>query len=373
MNKRIIKFVMILLVFGALLIANKTVKAEITLASNSKSACLVEPSTLEVLYEKDAHAKRFPASMTKVMSIKIILDHYSKGSFSMDDMVTTSEYASHMGGSQIFLSVNEQMKVSDLLKSVIIASANDACVALADFVAGSEKAFVALMNEEALKMGLKNTHFANATGLPIDNHYTSAYDMAVMSSHLLNLYGDIVLPISSRYEDFVREGTEKQFWLVNTNKLIRFVEGIDGLKTGWTSAAGYCLTATMKKDNMRLVAVCMGCETPQKRNSDIVELLNYGMANYEVVNLFKKGEKIVERENIMSNPNIYHLGVEKDVNLLKKKNCEVPKVTTKIKEDAMEIYLDDKLYSEVKLEILEPITKTSFLEIFFNLTKQMFG
>lgn len=373
MNKKIIKFFLVLLVFLFLLITNKTIKAEASYASNSKSACLVEPGTLEVLYEKDAHTKRFPASMTKVMSIKIILDHYSKGSFSMDDMVTTSEYASHMGGSQIFLAVNEKMKVADLLKSVIIASANDACVALAEYVAGSEKDFVSLMNEETKKMGLKNTHFENVTGLPIDNHYTTAYDMAIMSSKLLNLYADIVLPISSKYEDFVRVGTEKQFWLVNTNKLIRFVEGIDGLKTGWTTLAGYCLTATMKKNDLRLVAVCMGCETPQKRNSDIVELLNYGMSNYEIVNLFKKGDIIKELTNINTTPNTYHLVIPNDINILKKKNKELGIVDTKIKNEKLEIYIDNQLYQEVDLEISENLEKASFLEIFFNLIKQMFG
>ena len=373
MNKKIIKTLLVLLVFMTLILVNKPVKAAPNLANNAKSACLLEPSTLEVLYEKDAHSKRFPASMTKIMSIKIILDHYRKGSFTMDDLVTTSEYASHMGGSQIFLAINEQMKVSDLLKSVIIASANDACVALAEYVSGSEEAFVALMNQEALNMGLKNTRFANCTGLPVDNHYTSAYDMAVMASRLLNLHGDIVLPISSQYEDFVREGTPKQFWLVNTNKLIRYVKGIDGLKTGWTEKAGYCLTATMKKDDLRLVAVCMGCESPQKRNSDIVELLNYGMSNYETVNLFKKGTIIKELENINTTPNVYHLVLDRDINLLKKKNTPIGEIRTEIIDNKLQVYLDNELYQEVDLVTKEVLEKASFLEIFFNLIKQMFG
>lgn len=367
--------VLILSLFVSLIFVNNNtiVKASVTLASNSASACLLEPTTLEVLYEKEAHIRRFPASMTKVMSIKIILDHYKKGSFKMTDMVRASEYASHMGGSQIFLSVNEQMSVNDLLKSVIIASANDACVALAEYVSGSEASFVELMNKEVINMGLKNTHFENATGLPVDNHYTSAYDMAVMSSYLLNEHGDVVLPISSRYEDFVREGTEKQFWLVNTNKLIRYVEGIDGLKTGWTDKAGYCLTATMKKDDMRLIAVSMGCESPKKRNSDIVELLNYGMSNYEIVNLFKKGEVVKELESINKTPNIYHLVVNGDVNVVKKKNAPSKNVTTEIKDDKMLVYLDNELYQKVELVIKEPLEKASFLEIFFNLIKQLFG
>jgi D-alanyl-D-alanine carboxypeptidase (penicillin-binding protein 5/6) len=349
------------------------VKANIGLANNSKSACLLEPSTLDVLYEKNSDSKLFPASMTKIMSIKIILDHYTKGSFTMDDMVTTSDYASSMGGSQIFLSIGEKMSVGDLLKSVIIASANDACVALSEFVAGSEESFVELMNKEVEKMGLTNTHFANCTGLPIDNHYTSSYDMAVIASHLLNNYGDIVLPISSKYEDFVREGTEKQFWLVNTNKLIRYMDGIDGLKTGWTEKAGYCLTATMKKNGMRLIAVSMGCESPKKRNSDIVELLNYGMSNYELVTLFKKGDVVKELENINTTPNIYHLILDKDVNLLKKKNVGLGNITSEVVDQKFRIYLDNELYKEVDLIVSEKLMKSSFLEIFFNLIKQMFG
>ena len=373
MFKKILKIIVCLLMFMTLMITNNLVKAEVALANNSKSACLLEPSTLGVLYEKNASTRLFPASMTKIMSIKVILDHYAKGSFTMDDMVTTSNYASSMGGSQIFLSVGEKMCVSDLLKSLIIASANDACVALAEFVSGTEAAFVDLMNKEAINLGLKNTHFANCTGLPINNHYTSAYDMAVIASHLLNLYGDIVLPISSRYEDFVREGTTKQFWLVNTNKLVRYIEGIDGLKTGWTVEAGYCLTATMKKDGMRLIAVSMGCETPQKRNSDIVELLNYGMSNYEIVNLFKKGDIVKELENINTNPNIYHLVVGKDVNLLKKKSEVLGKVTSEVVDNKMRVYLDNELYQEVDLVVSEKLEKSSFLEIFFNLIKQMFG
>ncbi len=372
MKKKI--FIVIIGLLTCLIFSHSfTVKANNVLSKNSKSACLLEPSTLEVLYEKNSSDKLFPASMTKIMSIKIILDHYSKGSFQMDDMVTTSSYASSMGGSQIFLSVGEKMSVSDLLKSVIIASANDACVALAELVGGTEESFVELMNKEVINLGLKNTHFSNCTGLPIDNHYTSAYDMAVMGSHLLNLYGDIVLPISSRYEDFVREGTEKQFWLVNTNKLIRYMDGIDGLKTGWTAEAGYCLTATMKKNNMRLVAVSMGCETPKKRNSDIVELLNYGMSNYEVVTIYKKGEVVKELDDINTSPNHYHLVLDKDVNLLKKKNNVLGKITSEVVDRKFRIYLDGKLYKEVELVVNEEITKSSFLEIFFNLIKQMFG
>lgn len=373
MKRNKLKIIICLLMIMMLITTSNLVKADTALANNSKSACLIEPTTLDVLYEKNSSSRLFPASMTKIMSIKIILDYYAKGSFTMDDMVTASNYASSMGGSQIFLSVGEKMSVRDLLKSVIIASANDACVALAEYVTGSEESFVEVMNQEVVKMGLKNTHFANCTGLPIENHYTSSYDMAVISSNLLNQYGDIVLPISSRYEDFVREGTEKQFWLVNTNKLIRYMEGIDGLKTGWTEKAGYCLTATMNKNGMRLIAVAMGCKTPKKRNSDIVELLNYGMSNYEIVTLFKKGDAVKELEDINTTPNKYHLVLDKDINVLKKKNVSLGNVTSEVIDKKLLIYIDNELYQEVDLVVNEKLMKSSFLEIFFNLIKQMFG
>lgn len=373
MTKIIFKIYIILGLFWIATIVSPSIEAKTFLASNSDSAILLESTTGEVIFQKNSDYKRAPASMTKVMSLKIIFDHYKEGRFTMDDMVTTSEYASSMGGSQIFLSVGEQMCVADLIKSIIIASANDACVAMAEFIGGSEASFVEMMNEEVNSMGLKNTHFANATGLPTENHYTTAYDMAIMSQNLLNDHGNEILPISSRYDDYVREGTEKQFWLVNTNKLVRFVEGIDGLKTGWTESAGYCLTATMKKNNIRFIAVAMGCLTPKQRNKDIVDMLNYGVANYELVSIYKKGDVILEKEDILQKPNKYHLVVSQDINILKKKNTEIGKITTKVEDQSLKIFLNDELYQEVLLEVSEKMEKASFLDIFLDIIKKMFG
>lgn len=347
--------------------------AEVELVLNSKSAILIEPTTESIVYTKNAHEKRSPASMTKIMSLKIIFDCYKDGKFKMEDLVTTSEYASSMGGSQIFLSVGEQMIVEDLIKSIIIASANDACVAMAEFTYGSEEAFVEQMNKEAKNLGLTNTNFVNCTGLPTNNHYTTAHDMALIACSLLNNHADEVLPISSRYDDYIREGTEKQFWLVNTNKLVRFVEGIDGLKTGWTVEAGYCLTATMCKNDIRFVAVAMGAETPQKRNSDIVNMLQYGVSNYEIVSLYNKDDSVKEVEDILSRPNKYHLVVPKDINILKRKGVDLGEVSTKINKNELEIYIDDKFFQSVKLEIKEVLSKANFLEIFLEIIGQMFG
>ena len=220
---------------------------DIGLVKVGKSAILMEASTGTILYSKEPDLRRPPASMTKIMTLKLILDAVESKRIDLEEMVTTSEYASKQIGTRIFLSVNEQMKVKDLKKSIAIASANDASVALAERISGSEENFVAMMNKEASRLGLKNTNFVNCTGLPAHNHYSSSRDMAIMARELI-LKHENILEITKIYEDYVREDTpEKRFWLVNTNKLVRFVPGVDGLKTGWTEEAGYCLTATMKK------------------------------------------------------------------------------------------------------------------------------
>ena len=348
-----------------------TTEASINLAGDSKSAILLEASTGEVIFSKDMDAKRSPASMTKIMSLKIIMDCYKENRFTMDDLVTTSEYASSMGGSQIFLSVGERMSAKDLIKSIAIASANDACVSMAEFLYGSEANFVKKMNEEAEKMGLKNTHFENATGLPIKNHYTSAHDIALIARELINKHGDLILPITSRYDDYIREGTEKQFWLVNTNKLVKFIDGVDGLKTGWTVDAGYCLTATIMKNNIRFIAVSMGAETAKKRNNDIVNMLNYGVANYELVSIFKKGDIVKTINDFKTMPNIYHLVVKKDVNILKNKQDKIGEITSTIEDTTLKVYVDGNLYKEMELEVLEEVEKANFLEIILRLLKQL--
>jgi D-alanyl-D-alanine carboxypeptidase (penicillin-binding protein 5/6) len=213
------------------------------------------------------------------------------------------------------------MKVEDLFKSMVIASANDAAVVLAEKVSGSEKNFVKKMNFYASKIGCKNTLYQNATGLPEENHYTTCYDMAIVACDLLRKYEDIVIPFSSMYESYVRCDTDNPFWLVNTNRLVKHYPSIDGLKTGWTNDAGYCLSATSyNEDNkMRLVAVVMGCETPQKRSADVVELLNYGHSNYHNQLVLNKGSVISTTNNIKLLPEDVRLLVSEDFYVCKKK------------------------------------------------------
>ncbi len=199
---------------------------------NAKSGIAIEEDTGKILYAYDENTIRFPASTTKIMTLKLIFDAIKNNKLSLDQTLVTSEYASSMGGSQIYLSPKEEMKVSDLLKAVVIASANDAAVVLAEAVAGTEANFVKLMNDEANKLGLKNTNFKNATGLHDDNHYTTAHDLAFIARNLLINYEDEIIPLSSTYEAYLRQNTDNPFWLVNTNKLIKGNYGIDGLKTG---------------------------------------------------------------------------------------------------------------------------------------------
>lgn len=271
------------------------------LTLNAKSSILIEASTGKILYEKNKDERYAPASMTKMMSLVIIMDNIYNGNLRLDEMVKTSKNASGMGGSQIFLKEGEEMSVDDMLKGITIGSANDATVALAERIAGSEEAFVKIMNEYAKKLGLKNTHFKNCTGLDENDHYSSAYDMSVIARELVK--HDKILNYSSIYETYLRSDTDNKFWLVNTNKLVRFYKGVDGLKTGYTDTAGYCLTATINKDNMRVIAVVMGEDSSTTRNSEVSGLLDYAY------NLYKK-DTYVTKEEVLGNAKVEKGNVE---------------------------------------------------------------
>lgn len=271
------------------------------LTLNAKSSILIEASTGKILYEKNKDERYAPASMTKMMSLVIIMDNIYNGNLRLDEMIKTSKNASGMGGSQIFLKEGEEMSVDDMLKGITIGSANDATVALAERIAGSEEAFVKIMNEYAKKLGLKNTHFKNCTGLDENDHYSSAYDMSVIARELVK--HEKILNYSSIYETYLRSDTDNKFWLVNTNKLVRFYKGVDGLKTGYTDTAGYCLTATINKDNMRVIAVVMGEDSSTTRNSEVSRLLDYAY------NLYKK-DTYITKEEVLGNAKVEKGNVE---------------------------------------------------------------
>lgn len=247
---------------------------------NAKSAVLMDAHTGTVLYAKNANEALPPASVTKVMTLLLIMEAIDGGNLSLQDTVSVSEYAASMGGSQVYLEPYEEMTVEDLLKSVVISSANDAAVALAEKVSGSEEAFVNRMNERAAELGMENTHFENVTGLDddVENHTLSALDIALVSRELITKH-PLILQYSSIWMDTIRDGA---FGLSNTNRLIRFYSGATGLKTGSTSKAGFCISATASRDGMHLIAVIMGSETRDIRNAAATQLLDWGFANYAV-------------------------------------------------------------------------------------------
>ena len=251
-------------------------------AGGAASAILMEKETGTILYEQNAHDKLEPASVTKVMTLLLVMEAIDSGRLSLDDTVTMSAHAVSMGGSQIWLKENEQMTVRDLLKAVTVVSANDGAVALAERVAGSEEAFVAMMNQRALELGMTDTCFVNCTGLPAAGHLTSAHDIAVMSRELI-LNHPSIREYTTIWMDTLRDGA---FQLSNTNKLIRFYEGATGLKTGSTDSALYCLSATAERDGMELIAVVMKSHTSEKRFESAKSLLNYGFANYTVMDVY---------------------------------------------------------------------------------------
>ncbi|RDE31697.1 D-alanyl-D-alanine carboxypeptidase [Parageobacillus thermoglucosidasius] len=307
----------------------KSTARGIELASEARSAILIERDTGAVLYEKNANEKLPPASMTKIMTMLLIMEAIDKGELSYKEKVRASEYAASMGGSQIFLEPGEEMTVDELLRGIAIGSGNDASVALAERIAGSEEAFVEMMNKKAKELGLKNTSFQNATGLPAKGHYSSAHDMAIMARELLK-YEDIT-KYTSKYEDYLRENTDKKFWLVNTNRLVKFYPGVDGLKTGFTSEAKYCLTATAKKNGMRVIAVVFGAPTPKERNAQITRMLDYAFSQYKTHPVLKRNEVVAHANVSKGKKKTVALVTSEPISVLTKKGQSVNKMEKVIK------------------------------------------
>ncbi|QHE52591.1 D-alanyl-D-alanine carboxypeptidase family protein [Pontibacillus sp. HMF3514] len=332
------------------------------LVESAKSAILIERDTGEVLYEKDADQTLPPASMTKIMTMILVMEALNDGSLKLDEKVRASEYAASMGGSQIFLEPGEEMTVDELLKGVAVASGNDASVALAERISGSEEEFVEKMNEKAKKLGLENTQFQNTTGLPADNHYSTARDMAIMSKELLKYEG--ITDYTKIYDDYLRKGTDNEFWLVNTNKLVKFYKGVDGLKTGFTREAKYCLTATAKKNDMRVIAVVMGAETPKKRNAEITTMLDYAFNHYETESLYKRFQPVDQLKMIRANNPEIDVVTSESVSVLKKKGQKIENVEREVKyNDTIELPL--KKGQEVGTLTItsngEPLSKTTLI------------
>ena len=357
----------------------------ITINESTKSAILFEPKTATVIYEKESKKKLPPASMTKLMTMLLVCEAIEDKVLTTDQMLTASKYATSMGGTQIYLEENEQMSVDDLLKSVALASANDAAIVLAEAIGGTCSNFVNMMNKKAEELGCVNSNFVNPNGLPEDGHYSCAYDMALIGSKLLNNYEDLILPYTSLYEDYVREDLENRFWLVNTNKLVKHVQGIDGLKTGWTEEAGYCLTCTMKRNNVRMVSVVMGAESIDNRTTDTLNLLNYGVNNFSVEKVYCKNDVVGTYEDIKLSPNEFHIVISEDVYTLKQKgqssddnnykyeiNIDESKIGLAENVGCLVIKKEDKIIKKVDLIVLENVEKANIISILLKVLKEIF-
>lgn len=336
---------------------------------------MIEQDTGAILFNKNPHEKLPPASMTKIMTLLLIMEAIDKGSLSLDEKVRVSENAASMGGSQIFLEAGEEMSVTDLLKGIAIASANDASVALAERIAGSEQAFVKEMNDKAKSLGLENTNFKNTSGLPAEDHYSTAYDMAMMSRELLKY--EKITEFTSIYEDYLRKDTDKEFWLVNTNKLVRFYPEVDGLKTGYTSEAKYCLTATAKKDDMRVIAVVLGYESSKARNAAVSSMLDYAFNQFETEKLYEKGEVITKITTLKGDRKKTNIITASPISLIHKKGQKLENLTTEyeliddinlpIKQGdrvgTLLIKNGEEIITESPLTVEHPIDKASFFTL----------
>lgn len=321
--KKVVAFILILV----LLIPGVTF-AEDDPTPNAGSSILMEVSTKTILYEKNKDSQVAVASLTKMMAQILILEAIESGNLTWDEQVKASSNAAGYGGTQIYLQPGEMMSVRDLMKGITMASANDATVVLAERIAGSEEAFVKMMNEKAKKLGLKNTNFMNPTGLDEDNHYSSAYDMALIAIELLK--HDEILEFSSVYEDYLRTDTPNKFWLVNTNKLVRFYDGADGLKTGFTDNAGYTMAVTAKRNDMRLIAIVLGEAVSKVRNQETTSLLDYGFNLYKVQVIKKQGDVIKTVDLNKATKSKVDVVLDRDITVLSKKSDTEKSYTEKI-------------------------------------------
>ena len=355
------------------------------LIPSANSGVIIEANSGKIIFEKEKDMKVSVASLTKMVAQIIILEEIEKNRIKWSDVVTVSRNASDMGGSQIYLEENEKMTVEDLMKGISVASGNDATVAMAEYIAGSEDKFVEKMNKKVQELGLKNTHFINSTGLDEDGHYSSAFDMALIARELI-IHHPQILKFSSIYEDYLRKDSERKFWLVNTNKLISQYDGADGLKTGHTDAAGYCLAATAKKNNMRLIGIVLGEKDSKIRNKETIQLLDYGFKTTKLKTLKKKGSVIKKIALSKANKAYMNAILKDDLNVIEdvsssksyKYNISISDFDIPIKKGSgigkIKVLDDDKVVSEQEIVADKSVRKLSLSELYFsNLKGMIFG
>lgn len=358
-------------------------KSTLDLAKNATSAIMLEASTGEIIFQKNVNEKRPPASMTKMMSMLLIMENIEKGNLTFEEEVTASAYASSMGGSQIFLKAGEKMKVEDLLKGIAIGSGNDATVAMAERIAGTEEAFVKLMNDRAKELGLNNTNFKNSTGLDVENHYSTAYDMSVIARELVK--HKKILEFTGTYEDYLRKDSASPFWLVNTNRLVRFYQGVDGLKTGYTKEAGYCLTSTAEKDNMRLITVVMNEPSTQIRNGETSSMLDYGFNMYSVNKILDTDTSLQKIKVELGSVLEVEIVPTEEVKILNNKNSDERNVTYELELNTIKapvkkgdivgkikVYEDNKVINEINATVKYDVDKANVFKIYYRNLKNLF-
>lgn len=351
------------------------------IADSAKSNILIDYNTGTIITENNSDKELPMASMTKMMSLLIIMERIDSSKIKLTDMVPISQNAASMGGSQIYLEAGSKMSLDTLLRAICIASANDATVAVAEYIAGSTAEFVKMMNEKATTLGLKHTNFKNVHGLDDKDHYSSAHDMAFIARELLK--HELVLKYSSIYEDYIKHPDGTNTWIVNTNKLINYYDGLDGLKTGFTKNSGYCITATAKRGNMRLISVVMGEENNSIRNQDTMELLNYGFANYKMKTILSSKNNIGSINISFGKKDKVDLKLMSDAEDLVNINEENDYTYEIIKEDIkapvyvgdkvgkIVIYANDTKISEYDLTVKESVLKANLFDLYLKNLKRL--
>lgn len=353
------------------------------LAPNAKSAILIDADTGTVLYEKNSREKLPPASITKIMTMLLVMEALEQGKISYEDKVRTSERAASMGGSQIFLEPGETMKLEDMLKAVAVGSANDASVALAEHLAGTEEDFVEMMNKRAQELGMTDTRFQNPSGLSAADHYSTAKDIAIMSRELLK-HREITR-FTKTYDDYLRKESEKPFWLVNTNKLVKFYEGLDGLKTGFTGEAKYCLAATAKRRDLRAIAVVMREPDPKARNREVIRMLDFAFNQYANRVIYKKGQLIGRIQVDKGEKSMIEVRSPRQFSVLMKKGENAADYRTGIQWEklkapirkgdllgAVEVVKEGKTVSRMELVSARDIPKAGLWSLLKRTAKKMF-
>ena len=374
------KKITLILLISILFIPNIVKANELDITPNAKSAILIDSNTGEILYQKNKDQKTSIASLTKMMGLILIFEKIDNGSLKTSEILTTSKNAKEMGGTQIWLEEGEKISVDDLLKGITMASANDAMVLIAERVSGTEQEFVKEMNKKAKQLGLKNTNFVNCTGFDEKGAYSTANDTALIAKELLK--HKKIINYTSKYESYIRENTDNKTWIVNTNKLVKFYKGVDGLKTGYTDEAGSSLAVTALKENLRLIAISFGYNDTNTRNTEAKAMLDYGFNQYKSTNIYKKNKVIKEIKLDKSDQNKVKLLLKEDLNVIEKKGENPKKYTYQIKlnninypikkgEPLGTLYLKDnnKTLKEISLITDRNINKASIMKQYLRVVK----